>query len=91
MKLLPMLVKFQKEVFDLPDEDLREINTEVRAYEDSLSNDSKSKVDQLYIKLHKGPWFRVFSVFIYMLLLKEFNKIMNPQTEEYDDRLNRYK
>lgn len=91
MKLLDMLVKLQKDIFELHDDQTREVVTEVKAYHETLTNDSKSKIDKLYIKLHKGPWFRVMSVFLYVFIRKEFNKILHPNTDEFEEeRLDRY-
>ena len=92
MKLLGMLAKLQMDVLEVPEEEYRKTMTEIKHYEDNLTDDSKSKIDQLYIKLHKGPWFAVLSTFIYVFIRKEFNKILNPQPEEYpEERLDRYR
>ena len=92
MKLLPLILKLQKDTLEIGEDDYRETATEVKIYEESLTDDSKSKIDQLYIKLHKGPWFRVFSIFLYAFLRNEKNKIMNPQNEDYpEENLNKGK
>ena len=92
MKLLGLLAKLQLDVLEVPEEDYRRTVTEIKHYEDNITEDSKSKVDQMYLKVHKGPWFAVASTFLYVIARKEINKIMNPQTEEYsEDRLDRYR
>jgi hypothetical protein len=92
MKLLGLLLKLQRDVLEVPEEDWRATQTEIKHYEDSLTDTSKSQIDKLYLKLHKGPWFAVLSTFLYVFARKEFNKILNPVLEEYpEERLDRYK
>ena len=92
MKLLGLLLKLQRDVLEVPEEDWRATKTEITAYEEGLQNDSKNPVDKAYIKIHKGPWFAVASTFLYVFIRAEINKILNPPVEEYpQDRLDRYK
>jgi hypothetical protein len=92
MKVLGLLLKLQRDVLEVSEEEYRATNTEIKAYEEGLTSDSKNPVDKIYIKIHKGPWFAVLSTFLYVFIRKEINKVLNPIQEEYpEERLDRYR
>jgi len=92
MKLLGLLLKLQRDVLEVPEEDWRATQTEIKAYEENLLDSSTNPVDKAYIKIHKGPWFAVASTFLYVFIRNEINKVLNPITEEYpEERLDRYR
>jgi hypothetical protein len=92
MKLLGLLLKLQRDILEVPEEDWRATQTEIKAYEENLVEDSKNPVDKIYLKIHKGPWFAVASTFLYVFARKEINNVLNPQVEEYpEERLDRYR
>lgn len=92
MKALGLLLKLQRDVLEVPEEEWRATKTEITSYEENLRDDSKNPVDKLYLKIHKGPWFAVFSTFIYVYIRSEINRILNPVMEEYpEDRLDKFR
>lgn len=62
--------------------ELQTLKNDVVDWESTATLQSENKLKKLYAKIHEGVGFRLFSPFLYVLLVKWVNDQLNPTPDD---------
>ncbi len=87
MKLFEMMVQLQEDLHLGSSDDHTQLRKDVKKWQDDASTtDEPNKLEQLYIKLHKGIMFRLGSSILYVFLFRWVKQQLTFTDEDEKDK-----
>lgn len=90
MKLFHIILKLIHQLNLVPSDEHARLRTDVISWEEKAeTTKEKSKVQELYVKLHQGILFRLLAPFLYVFTVRWVNDTLNGSSErdKYLDEL----